>query len=420
MKSGPVEIKQWTTNQVILATLFVVCVFLSFWLLFRFRAVIFLVFIAVVIGTTMRPAVEWFYRRGLSRAAGIIIIYALIAAILIGILALVVPLVVNQATQLSQNLPEYQTALRKALIDSNNLLLRNIGVRIPAQFHFLRNRNPTSKEVFDQVGQTIYYAKQAVKGLLSILAVFLLAYYWTQESNFVIRDLLRLIPRPRRKSIRDFIRLVEVKISGYIRGQAILSSAVGLAAFIAYALIGLPYTLVLAIIAGILEMVPTVGPALGAIPALLVALTIDPERALWVIVATVMIQTLESIFLVPRIMNDSMGVNPIITLLSLITFSSVFGFLGALLAMPLAAIIQLLFERIVFTANGSVQDLRPDEISIQSLIGRGQATARLIVEASHTQGTSLYEEPEHVRMEMSAIARDLADLISSLKSDEEV
>jgi predicted PurR-regulated permease PerM len=420
MKSNATDIKQWTTNQVILATLFVVCVFLSFWLLYRFRAVVFLVFIAMVIGTTMRPAVDWFYRRGLSRSTGIIIIYLLIAAFLIGFLALVVPLVVEQATQISQNLPEYQKAIRTALIESDNLLLRNIGLRIPSRFDFLLGGSTTSEEVFDQVGQTLFYANQVVRGVLSVLAVFLLAYYWTQESNFIIRDLLRLIPRARRKSIRVFIQVAEVKISGYMRGQGILSILVGLAAFVAYGLIGLPYTLVLAMIAGIMEFVPMIGPTLGAIPALLVAFTIDPSKAIWVVVATVVIQTAESIWLVPRIMNNAMGINPIIILLSLVTFSSVFGFVGALLAIPLAAIIQLIFERFIFKTNGTDQGLQPDEIGLQTLIGRSQATVRMIVEASNADGSSLRNEPEYVRREIGAIAQDLDELLKRVKSEDEV
>jgi predicted PurR-regulated permease PerM len=404
---------------VILATLFVVCVFISFWLLYRFRTVVFLFFIAMVIGTTIRPAVEWFYRRGLSRPAGIIIIYLLIAGFLIGFLALVVPLVVDQATQLSQNLPEFQLSVRRALIESNNLLLRNIGLRIPTQFNVLGNRSPTSEEVFDQVGRTIDFAGQALRGVLSVLAVFLLAYYWTQESNFVIRGMLRLIPRARRKDIRKFIQVVEVKIAGYVRGQGILSLTVGIAAFIAYTLIGLPYTLVLAIIAGIMEMVPIVGPGLGAIPALLVALTLAPEKVIWVLVATAVIQLAENVWLVPRIMTSSMGVNPIIILLSLVTFSAVFGFLGALLALPLAAIIQLILERFVVSKNGSDQVIQPDGLNLQTLLGRSQATARAITEASRTDNPSLGKAPEHVRVEIASIAQELSELLQKIKSEEE-
>jgi predicted PurR-regulated permease PerM len=419
MKLDPTDVKQWTTKQVILATLFVVCVFLSFWLLYRFRTVVFLFFIAMVIGTTIRPAVEWFYRRGVSRPAGIIIIYLLIAGFLIGFLALVVPLVIDQATQLSQNLPEFQLSVRKALIESNNLLLRNIGLRIPTQFNFLGSSSPTSEEVFDRVGQTINFAGQALRGVLSVLAVFLLAYYWTQESNFVIRGTLRLIPRARRKDIREFIQMVELKIAGYVRGQGILSLTVGIAAFVAYNLIGLPYTLVLAIIAGIMEMVPIVGPALGAIPALLVALTLDPEKVIWVLVATAVIQLAENVWLVPRIMKSSMGVNPIIILLSLVTFSAVFGFPGALLALPLAAIIQMILERIVLTANRTDQVIQPDRLNLQKLLGRTQATARAIAEASRPDNPSLGEAPERVRVEIASVAQELSELLQKLKSEEE-
>ena len=95
------------------------------------------------------------------------------------------------------------------------------------------------------------------------MAIFLLAYYWTQESNIIIRMLLRLVPPSRRNNIRELLNLAELRMGGYIRGQGILSLAVGLAAFIAYSLIGLPYTLVLAMIAGLMEMVPIFGPILG-------------------------------------------------------------------------------------------------------------------------------------------------------------
>ena len=101
----------------------------------------------------------------------------------------------------------------------------------------------------------------------------------------------------------------------------------------------------------------------------LVALTVDPQKSIWVVLATAVIQTAESIWLVPRIMTNSMGINPIIILLSLVTFSTVFGFLGALLAIPLAAIIQLIFERFIFNANGSDPVLPPGELSMQTLIG---------------------------------------------------
>jgi len=418
MKSESTETKLWTTKQVVIATLFVVCVFLSFWLLFRFRVVVFLFFIAMVIGTTMRPAVEWFYRRGLTRPAGILLIYLAIAAFLIGFLILFVPLIVDQATQLIQNLPTYQLEIRNGLLDSGYLLLRNIGRSIPASFVFLENSNPSAEEVIDQVSQTFQYAGQVGRGVLSILAVFLLAYYWTQESNFIFRSLLNLFPRNRRKDAREFLQLVEAKIGGYVRGQAILSLVVGSAAFIAYILIGLPYSLVLAIIAGIMETVPVFGPALGAIPALLVALSVEPSKAIWVLVATGLIQMLENIWLVPRIMRSSMGVNPILILLSLVTFSSVFGFPGALLALPLAAIIQLILERIISSANSSDQVLKRIVFDIPTLFQKSQALNQAVKEASYPS-TPFSKTPDHIRQEIISIAQELTQLLKEIKIGEE-
>src|SRR5687768_7526363 len=94
------KIITWTTSQVVLATVFVVCVFLIFWLLYRLSFLIFLLFVAIVIGTALRPAVEWLRRRGVSRIAGTIMIYILLAGLAIGFLALLFPLIADQATQL--------------------------------------------------------------------------------------------------------------------------------------------------------------------------------------------------------------------------------------------------------------------------------------------------------------------------------
>lgn len=126
----------WATNQVVFATIFVVCVFLAFWLLYHLRGVIFLFFVAIVIGTAIRPGVDWLRRRGISRRSGIILIYVLIAGLLTGFLALTLPLMADQATQFSQSLPDYYSAMRGALVNSGNRQLQNIGLRIPSQWIF--------------------------------------------------------------------------------------------------------------------------------------------------------------------------------------------------------------------------------------------------------------------------------------------
>jgi len=232
----------------------------------------------------------------------------------------------------------------------------------------------------------------------------------------ILRSLLRIMPPQRKKNIREFLQLAETKLGGYIRGQGLLCAAVGVAALIAYVLIGLPYALILAVSAGVMEMVPVFGPALGAIPALLVALSIDPGKALWVVIATVMIQLLENAVLVPRIMKHSMGVNPIIVLLSLIAFSSVFGFMGALLALPLAAILQLLVSRVVLTAAESARKAQDKELQIQSLIDESQELMQSLYE-NFNQNPSIQNLPEADRLEMYALTEELNQFLRQIREE---
>jgi hypothetical protein len=127
-----------------------------------------------------------------------------------------------------------------------------------------------------------------------------------------------------------------------------LCFAIGALALIAYMVIGLPNALVLALIAGVLEAVPMIGPFLGAIPAALVGLSLGLDKLIWVLIASVIIQQLENAILVPRVMKRTVGVNPFVTLLALFAFGTLFGVTGALMAIPLAAIIQLILDHFVF------------------------------------------------------------------------
>ena len=411
------EVGEWTPQQVVLATAFVVGVLLVLRLLYELRAVVFLFFVAIVLGTAIRPGVEWLRRRGIPRTTGVIIIYILIAALLTSFVAMVFPLIADQATQFFQNLPGYYGAVRETLMNSHNRLLVNIALRIPSQLSLFMSQSPTPEEMIDQVSRTILYANLTLKGILGALAVFILAYYWTQESQNVIQTLLRLAPPARREALKSFLQLAEVKLGGYIRGQGLLSLSIGLAAFLAYLLIGLPFALVLAMIAGVMELVPIFGPALGAIPAVLVALSMDPGKAVWVLVATALIQMAENAWLVPRIMNNSIGINPIIILLSLVAFSSIFGFAGALLAIPLAAMIHLFVNRVVLSANQSNENMSDRETNIDALVEESQELIQIVQGVPRTTGEAFSRLSEADRLEMASIAQDLGRILKQLKDN---
>ena len=414
--SSPEEVTTWTTNQVVFATIFVVCVFLIFWLLYRLQTVLLLFFVAMVLGTAIRPAVEWLYRRGISRTAGVILIYICIATLLTAFLAIIVPLLAEQTTQLSQNLPEFYITVRNWLLRSENRLLQNIGMRIPAQLGLLANSNPTTEEVLDQVARTVVYANLLIRGMLSMLAIFLLAYYWTQESNSVIRTMLRLVPAQRKKDFLEFVDHVETKIGAYIRGQTILCLLIGVAAFLAYLLIGLPFALALGIFAGVMEMIPYLGPTLGAFPAFLVALSIGPEKAIWVVIATILIQTAENMFLVPRVMNSAMGVNPIIILLSMVAFGSVFGLAGVLLALPLTAILQFVINRAVTSPEVNTPIREAD---IQPLVYESEKLVRTLNTTSSNGSIAFGSLPETAQLEIKVIVQELNEFLNQLKNEDE-
>jgi len=420
--SSSEKIITWTTSQVVLATVFVVCVFLIFWLLYRLSFLIFLLFVAIVIGTALRPMVEWLQRRGVSRMAGVIIIYIVLAGLLIGFLALIFPVIADQATQLSQNLPQYYGEFRRALVNSNNRLLQNIAFRIPENLSLQAAANlNTSEALLTQVSQTVFYSNVILKGILSVLAVFLLAYYWTQESAQIVRAIIRLVPLHRRKETQEFLQLAERKIGGYVRGQGILCVVVGIAAFVFYSLIGLPYTLVLAIFAGLMEMIPVFGPALGAIPALLAALSTDPSKAIWVLVVTGVIQMMENLWLVPRIMKDSMGVHPIIILLSLVAFGTVFGFAGAVLALPLAAIIQLILDRILISAEESNDSSIDKEAHVPSMLDESRRLLQILDGNSNNNKDPVLDDiSEADRSEIRAITQELDLVLQELTTEDEL
>ncbi|HEU0295380.1 MAG TPA: AI-2E family transporter [Anaerolineales bacterium] len=346
----PIQPYDWTFRRVVWATLVLVSVIFSFWLLYRFNQVVFILLIAIVIGTVIRPAVAWLHQRGLPRIAGVILVYLLLLFLLTGFLLLLFPLIVEQSITIAAAAPGYYHNLRESMVDYPNQLIVRLSEFLPVTLPSLEpsTAQQTGQEVMASAGQALGYVALAAKVIFIAIVILVLAYYWTLDGPRTIQSFLLLIPQDRRESISELISAMETKVGFYIAGQGILCLVVGIMALLAYLLIDLPNALVLALMAGVLEAVPMIGPLLGAIPAALVALSIAPDRLVWVIVATVVIQQLENSLLVPRVMRKAVGVNPFVTLLALFAFSSLFGIAGALMAIPMAAIIQLLLDRFVF------------------------------------------------------------------------
>ncbi|MBA3236475.1 MAG: AI-2E family transporter [Chloroflexi bacterium] len=170
------------------------------------------------------------------------------------------------------------------------------------------------------------------------------------------RYLLAYIPADRRAGARDAWNEVETRLGLWVRGQLILMGTVGVVTGTAYLLLGLPGALLLGLIAALSEAIPIVGPLLGAIPAILVAATVSPELALVVAALYLIIQLVEGSVLVPLVMRNTVGISPLLVLLSLLIGSTVGGLVGALLAVPVVAASEMILSRLQARESPLAQD----------------------------------------------------------------
>ena len=194
------------------------------------------------------------------------------------------------------------------------------------------------------------YGGLGIMVIFQILAIFIIAFFWTVESGLIKASLIVLLPLNQREPARELITAIEQRIGAYVVGQLTVNVIMGTLATIAYLIIGLPYAPLLGLIVGIMEFIPLIGPLIGVIPALIIGFSISPTTALWTVIAAIIIHQVESNFLSPRVMRRALGMRPMVTLLALAAFGSLFGVLGVIVALPLASVLQLLFDRYLVDA----------------------------------------------------------------------
>jgi predicted PurR-regulated permease PerM len=413
----PLPPYQWTFRRVMWVTLVLVFIALSFWLLYRFNQVVFILFIAIVMGTVIRPAVNWLYQRGLPRIAGVILVYLMLFALLIGFALLLFPLIVEQGATIAAAVPGYYQSLREGMASFPNQLIVRLSEFLPATLPSLQPIQQTAQQMLASAGQALGYISLAVKTIFIAIVVLILAFHWTLDGPRIIQSLLQLVSKDQREGIRELIMAMETKIGSYLTGQGVLCLVIGIMALVAYLLIGLPNALVLALLAGVFEVVPMIGPLLGAIPAGIIALSIAPSKLIWVIVATIVIQQIENSLLVPRVMRKAVGINPFVSLLSLFAFSSLFGIAGALMAIPMAAIIQLLLDRFLFHPGTIEAEVSPGRDLASRLRYEAQDLAQDLRKQARLKkgGSDLsIKQVDQVLDEIETITTDLDSLLAQV------
>ena len=315
------------------------------WTLYLVRGPLLLIFVAALFATGLAPLVRIIERqrivaisrKRLPRAAAILVIYGTVIGSLAGLGAAVIPPMVRQSQEFWKRLPDY--------MDQAQQRLASWGLISPdASFKDLLQQAPAGSG--DAVNVVIATLWGFVGGIFGIVSILLLTFYMLVDSDRVFALFVRLFPRRDRNRASEISELVAVKISAWLGGQMLLGLIIGTMSAIGYFLMGVPYFFVLAVIAGIGEMIPMVGPLLSAIPAVLVALTVSPGLALGVAGFCWALQLLENNVLVPKVMGETVGLSAVTVIASLIIGSELLGFVGALLAVPTAAIVQVLFEEL--------------------------------------------------------------------------
>jgi predicted PurR-regulated permease PerM len=304
--------------------------------------VVVLVAISILIAAGLQPVVGWVRARlRLQRVLSILLVYAIFFAVAIVLAVLVVPAAVAQIEELGRRMPELLASLRAwaaglqpAVVgDTLTGVIDSLGQALPAAV------DEPDPDVLVAAGLA------AADIAISIMTVLALVFFWLTGRGRLQRFILALLPEGHRRGVREGWNDVETRLGLWIRAEAILVATIFLLTTPAYFLLGLPSALALGLIAGLAEIIPIVGPALGAIPALIVAIvTTDIETTVLVALVYVAIQVFEGNVLVPIVMRNAVGVPPFLVIVSLLVGSAVAGIVGAVLAIPAAAAIVVVLQ----------------------------------------------------------------------------
>jgi predicted PurR-regulated permease PerM len=321
------------------ATLVVIGIVVLALALWKLRVLISLFFLALVIAAAMRPGIEWLHARRVPRSVGLGIHYLALAGVVAFLLWLVVPRAVNQVGDALGTVPTSPTALNKATKNSTGVkhtILRAIQKRL--------QKLPTaSSALHASIGVT----KAAFEVLIGIFFTFAVAAYWIFERDRARRLLLSLLAHDQRKTVRDTWDLIDAKLGAFVRGQLVLIAFVGTVLSLAFWAIGVPFWLLLGIFAGIVEIIPVIGPLVAGAAAIAVGLTDSWQVALGAGLAVLVVRLFEDYIVVPRVLGHAVGLSPLLVLVSVTAIGLLLGGVYVLLAVPIAAVLVTLVDVIV-------------------------------------------------------------------------
>jgi len=338
-----------TAKRAAIATLVVGSIVVIALALWKLKLLAALLFFAFILAAAMRPTVEKLAKRGIPRGAGIALHYVVLLGMIAGFLWVVVPRAIDQINSAVGDLPETRSDLGEEARGSTGIR-HDILVGVQRRLEDL----PSGESLVDPALEVTLTVFEVALGIFFVLAS---AAYWVFERDKAEDLLCSLLPRPKRKKVRDTWELIDAKLGAYVRGQALLIVIVGTVLSITFWAIGLPYWILVGAFAGIVELVPVVGPLAAGALAVGVGLTVSWQTALAAGVAVLVVRLLEDYLVIPRVLGDAVGLTPLVVLVSVTACGLLFGGFAVILAIPLAAVIATLIDVIVRDKDPADEDV---------------------------------------------------------------
>jgi predicted PurR-regulated permease PerM len=327
------------------ATLVVITLWALANLLWLARDVLFITFFALLIASFLSIFVEPLHDRGVKRAVAAPLVLTAMAMIVAGLGFLAWPTLREQFLLIQEQLPRAIDDVQRWLEGQAAAVATTLGdTDRSALQEQLRTR--MGSEMSGLIGGALPLLNTAVGAISGFFLVLFAGLFIAISPRTYMRGLIVLVPRSRRRRAGEVLPMAGATMVQWMKGTALAMLFVGTIATIGLTLIGVPAALALGIIAGLLEFIPYIGPALSFIPATVIALTISPQKALWVIGLYAVVQSLESSVITPLLMKQMVRLPPALTLLFQTMMAALFGFLGLLLAVPILAAGKVMVEEL--------------------------------------------------------------------------
>ena len=302
--------------------------------------------LGAAIAFLIQPGVHRLTEVGIPRMAAIGLIFVAIILALAGLILLVVPLGVSEVGQLQAQAPALSAEAQKRINELQGSPVSIFGLNVDLTYTTQFLSSHLRDYLLGQFGNAVSIGVTALTTVLQILLMFIVAFLLALDAAAVRRVLRRLVPNDYRTDFDQIWRRIRRMLYAYVRGQVIIAGMIGILSGIACALLGLADPVALGLLAGITAIIPYLGPFLGAIPAILVALAISPLQALLIALAYFVISNLILNFVYPKVMGDAVKLPPLLVIVAFIAGFSWAGVLGMFVAVPIAATLRILFDHI--------------------------------------------------------------------------